>query len=169
MTRAESLGLVELTSQTQANNGTICYHDPVTNCDYMRYESGYVRRSYQYKDWRTGKVGTTIYQVNRTKLTPKSSTYNGRTYNYHTTERILEMDANKRMDMLLRSVINYRNTVKQDQLKSIERYKENQRRITSLAISDCVSMFFEGMVDLENTVNDIKESLKEAKANGLTK
>ena len=47
MNKLETLKCIELTSQRQADNGTICYHDPVTGCDYLSYESGYIRRSYK--------------------------------------------------------------------------------------------------------------------------
>ena len=46
MNKLQSLKCFEVTSQTQANNGTVCYHDPIANCDYLSYENGYIRRAY---------------------------------------------------------------------------------------------------------------------------
>jgi hypothetical protein len=63
MNKAQSLRLFEVTSQRQADNGTVCFHDPIANCDYMSYESGYVRRKYSARNWR-GNVINTVYQLN---------------------------------------------------------------------------------------------------------
>jgi hypothetical protein len=110
MTRTQAIGLVEVTSQTQANNGTQCFHDPITGCDYMSYESGYVRRKFQAISWRTGKRHFPIYQLNKKRIV--KFTYNGRDgrlYNADKTERILEMNPEIRIDMVVRAAINYRN------------------------------------------------------------
>jgi hypothetical protein len=114
MNKLEALRCVEVTSQRQANNGTICYHDPITNCDYLSYESGYIRRSYKTRSYWTGKMFETIYQLNPKRLTAKSYTSptNGQTYSYHTTERVMIDSPEERMDRLARAVVNYRQTVK---------------------------------------------------------
>lgn len=101
--KLETLGLVEVTSQRQADNGTVCFHDPQTGCDYLSYESGYVRRKYTTKSWWSGESVTSIYQLNKTRMV-------GRTFK--TKERILEPNSEKRIDMLAKAVVNYRNTVK---------------------------------------------------------
>ncbi len=100
MNKLKSLQLVEVTSQTQANNGTVCYHDPIANCDYMSYESGYVRRKYSARG--------TVYQLNRKRLVPYIYSYSGKTYISEKTERILEMDPEKRLDLICQAVVNYR-------------------------------------------------------------
>lgn len=105
--KLETLGLVEVTSQRQADNGTLCFHDPVTGCDYMSYESGYVRRSYTSKSYWSGQEVNTIYQLNRTRKATRVSEWSGR--EYKCTERILEPNHDKRIDMIARAAINYRN------------------------------------------------------------
>ena len=109
MNKLESLKCVEVTSQRQADNGTVCYHDPITGCDYLSYESGYIRRSYTTKHWRGGSEIRVIYQLN-----PKSKGYYVSQYNgniYETTARVLIHDSNKRLDLLARAVANYRKTL----------------------------------------------------------
>ena len=64
MNKLQSLKCVEVTSQRQADNGTICYHDPIAQCDYLSYESGYIRRSYKSKSYYSNKIFETIYQLN---------------------------------------------------------------------------------------------------------
>ena len=112
MNKAQSLRLIEVTSQTQANNGTVCFYDPITGCDYMSYESGYVRRKYVTgRNWRGEKV-VTVYQLNKTRQIPITYTaWNGNVYNSTKTERILEMDPEKRMEILYRGAVNYRRTL----------------------------------------------------------
>lgn len=112
MNKLETLKCIEVTSQRQADNGTICYHDPITNCDYISYESGYVRRKYSTTNWRGHKI-TTIYQVNKTQMVPFTYTdYYGVQRTTESKQRILEMDPEKRLELLARAVVNYRNTVK---------------------------------------------------------
>ena len=110
MTRTSTIGLIEVTSQTQANNGTQCFHDPITGCDYISYESGYVRRKYVTgKNWRGEKV-VTIYQLNKTRMVPFTwKSYTGNVYNAEKIERVLEMNPDKRIDIIVRAAINYRN------------------------------------------------------------
>lgn len=110
MNKLEALKCVEVTSQRQADNGTICYHDPITNCDYLSYESGYIRRSYKSRSWRTGNVMETIYQLNPKGVGYYKSPYNG--HIYETTVRIMIKDPQERLDRLARAVANYRKTLK---------------------------------------------------------
>ena len=105
--KLQTLGLVEVTSQRQADNGTLCFHDPVTGCDYMSYESGYVRRSYTSKSYWSGQEVNTIYQLNQTRKATRISEWSGK--EYECTERILEPNPDKRIDMIARATINYRN------------------------------------------------------------
>ena len=110
MTRTQTIGLIEVTSQTQANNGTQCFHDPMTGCDYISYESGYVRRKFKTTSWRTGKRLFVIYQLNKTRKVPFTYTsWSGETHDSERTERILEMNPDKRIDIVVRATVNYRN------------------------------------------------------------
>jgi len=108
MTRTQTIGLIEVTSQTQANNGTQCFHDPITGCDYMSYESGYVRRKTTTRSWRTGKTVFPIYQLNKTRKVQRELTWSPGKF-VECTERVLEMNPDKRIDIVVRAAINYRN------------------------------------------------------------
>lgn len=110
MNKLEALRCIEVTSQRQADNGTICYHDPVTGADYLSYESGYIRRSYKTKSWRTGKDLTTIYQLNPQRKGEWISPYTGRTR--EVVERVMVDNPEERLERLARAVANYRITVK---------------------------------------------------------
>lgn len=110
MTKTQSLNLIEVTSQTQANNGTVCYHDPLTNVDYMSYESGYVRRKYATKSWWSGKKLFTIYQLNKTKKVKRELSWMPGKF-VECTERVLEMNPDKRLDIICRATVNFRKTL----------------------------------------------------------
>lgn len=110
MNKLQTLKCVEVTSQTQADNGTICYHDPITNTDYLSYESGYIRRAYtrNYENYKGYKWShRTIYQLNPTKKSMHE--WNGSAW--PSTERIMIEDPNERMDRLAKAVVNYRKTL----------------------------------------------------------
>ena len=110
-TKLSTLGLIEVTSQTQADNGTQCFHDPITCCDYISYESGYVRRTFKTTSWWSDKKFFTIYQLNKTrKVQRELDWFPGKFVEY--TERILEMDPDKRIDIVVRATVNYRNYLK---------------------------------------------------------
>jgi hypothetical protein len=111
MNKAQSLRLIEVTSQRQADNGTVCFYDPIANCDYMSYESGYVRRKYSARNWR-GNIVNTVYQLNKTRQVPVSGIdYYGNHFTSTKTERILEMDPEARMEIIYRAATNYRRTL----------------------------------------------------------
>lgn len=110
MNKLESLKCVEVTSQRQANNGTICYHDPITRCDYLSYESGYIRRAYSTKHWRAGSDIRVIYQLNLKRNAIWVSPTTGKEYSV--TERVMIPTHEDRMDRLARAVANYRVTLK---------------------------------------------------------
>ena len=122
MNKLQALKCIEVTSQTQADNGTICYHDPIANCDYLSYENGYIRRAYT-KTHKTsyGMIykNRSIYQLNPTKLTPWTSSFDGKTY--YTKERLMVMDPEQRMEHITRAVVNYRQTLKKQ--KQVLLYK----------------------------------------------
>ena len=112
MTKTQTLRLIEVTSQRQANNGTVCFHDPLTSTDYMSYESGYVRRKYTTKNWRGYKI-VTIYQLNKTRMEPITFIdYQGKERTSEYKQRILEMNPEARMEIIYRAVVNFRNTMR---------------------------------------------------------
>lgn len=110
MNKLETLKCIEVTSQRQADNGTVCYHDPITNCDYLSYETGYIRRSYKTKSWRTGKVLETIYQLNPKRNGVWVSPTTGK--EYPAVQRVMIPNHEERTELLVRAVVNYRNTLK---------------------------------------------------------
>jgi hypothetical protein len=113
MNKLQALKCIELTSQAQADHGTVCYHDPIANCDYLSYENGYIRRAYT-KTHKTsyGMIykNRSIYQLNPTKLTPRFSSWDGS--RYYEKERLMVMDPEQRMEILSRAVVNYRQYLK---------------------------------------------------------
>lgn len=109
MNKAQSLRLIEVTSQRQADNGTQCFHDPITNCDYISYESGYVRRKYSARNWR-GNIVNTIYQLNKKRQVKRELDWFPGKF-VECTERVLEMDPEKRMEIIYRGATNYRRTL----------------------------------------------------------
>ena len=113
MNKLQALKCVEVTSQRQADNGTVCYHDPITNCDYLSYETGYIRRSYKTRSYYSGKMFETIYQLNPQRKGKWVSPYNGQDYDI--TERVMIDSPEERMDRLAKAVVNYRNTTKKYQ------------------------------------------------------
>lgn len=117
MNKLETLKCIEITSQRQADNGTICYFDPQTNAYYMLYENGYVRRSYTTVSWRTGKKLETIYQLNPTRKSLYVSPYSGQTYD--TVERVMIPTHDQRVDCAANAVVNYRETCKKRKLELV--------------------------------------------------
>jgi hypothetical protein len=109
MTKLQTLQCVEVTSQTQANNGTQCFHDPITNTDYLSYENGYVRRDYT-RSYTTsyGAVykNRSIYQLNPTRSDTRTSTISGYTWKGKT--RLMVMDPTERLEIIARSIVNFR-------------------------------------------------------------
>lgn len=122
MNKLQALRCIEVTSQTQANNGTICYHDPVTGADYLSYESGYIRRSYKTKSYWTGKKMETIYQLNPKKKEFASHTYNGVTYSGYSTVRVMIPSHEERMERLAHAVATWRQTLKKQNYNPV--YKD---------------------------------------------
>lgn len=119
MNKLQALKCIEVTSQRQADNGTVCYHDPITNCDYLSYESGYIRRSYKTRSYWSGKIFETIYQLNPQRKGEWISPYNGQSYD--TTERVMIDNPEQRMERLAKAVVNYRNTTKKYQKQAAAR------------------------------------------------
>jgi hypothetical protein len=111
MDRLEALGLIEVTTQRQADNGTQCFHDPMTSCDYLSYASGYVRRKFTTTCRWHGERFFTIYQLNKKRIVQRELTLSPGKF-VECTERILEMSPDKRIDIISRAAVNYRKTLK---------------------------------------------------------
>jgi len=105
----KSLGLIEQTSTTQANNGTRCFYDPLGKCDYLSYESGYVRRAYTSKSWWGNRTHRTIYQLNKTRKSRYMNEYTGNSYDC--TERIMIQYPSARLERIAHCVVVYRNNL----------------------------------------------------------
>lgn len=160
MTKLETLGLVETTTNRQRKNGTQAFFDSITNCTYLSYSSGYIRRSYIYKDWRTGTTSRTLYQLNPTKKTAKTFESFGRVYNYDVTERILIDSETERLDRLARAVANYRITTKKYEQDRVKR----KRDIDMMVFQDSINQYFEGNLTFEMAVWEIRHTLAEISA-----
>ena len=124
MNKLESLRCIETTSQRQADNGTICYHDPLTGVDYLSYDNGYIRRAYTTKSWRTGKNLRTIYQLNSKRKGKWVDSWSGKSYDV--IERVMIKDPYERLDRLAKAVSNYRATLKKQEERMIEMKKLKQ-------------------------------------------
>jgi hypothetical protein len=115
MTKTSTIGLIELTTQRQANNGTQCFHDPIAGCYYLSYESGYVRRKYSGLSYR-GYTQSTIYQLNKTQRVRRESMYTPGRF-YDCVERIMEMNPENRIDIIVRATTNFRKYLRKYQKK----------------------------------------------------
>jgi len=112
MNKAQSIKLFEVTSQRQADNGTVCFFDPIAECYYMSYENGYVRRKYRGVDFFSGKKVDRIYQLNPQKKVKRNVRYSNILYTFSNTKRIMILDPEERLELIYRAAINYRNTLK---------------------------------------------------------
>ena len=176
MNKLETLKCVEVTSQTQANNGTICYHDPITGCDYMSYENGYIRRAYKTVGWRSGQPTRVLYQLNPKRKAEHVSPYSGKTY--ECVERVMITDTQERLDRLARAVANYRKTWKKEVIR-IEEYKAAQKAkeaetnsdlgsqwklendVFMTNFQDSIYQYFQGNLTFEMAIREIRETLTE--------
>lgn len=157
MTKLQTLGLTETTSTIQRKNGTRRFHDPITGCDYMSYDSGYIRRSYVTTSWMTGKPIRTLYQLNSTRKVNEFNTFYKR--NIEFTRRILIHSEAERLERLAKSVANYRQT---QQAETI-RIDAINKKINILVFQDSVNQYLEGNINYEAALNEIEETLKECR------
>jgi len=112
MNKLQALKCFEVTSQTQADNGTICYHDPITNCDYLSYENGYIRRAYTRKYITSAGYKyqvRNIYQLNPQKRRLRVLDEN---FSWTETERIMIPKHEDRIEKLTKAVVNFRKHIK---------------------------------------------------------
>ena len=104
--KLKTLGLTETTSKTQEKNGTRCFYDPIANCDYLSYSSGYVRRAFKtVSNWH-GRPTRAIYQLNKTRKGIFESSSGKK---YECTERIMIPNPTDRLERLAYCVATYRN------------------------------------------------------------
>lgn len=103
--KLKTLGLTETTSKTQEKNGTRCFYDPIADCDYLSYESGYVRRAYTHATPWSSRIQRAIYQLNKTR----KGTFESRGVVYDCTERIMIPTEESRLERLAHCVATYRN------------------------------------------------------------
>jgi|TARA_B110000908_G_scaffold153485_1_gene190087 hypothetical protein len=108
--KLKTLGLVEITSRTQKKNGTVCFYDPIADCDYLSYQSGYVRRAYTRATYRSSRLHRTIYQLNKTTKGIYESKFDGSLYDM--TERIMIPSEDSRLERLAHCAATYRNNKK---------------------------------------------------------
>lgn len=95
---ATELGLVLISTKRQIENGTLMFYDLESNVKYAMYESGYVRRL----------DGQTMYQLNKTRMGIKTTTYKGKEYTHYQKIRILA-NPNEQLGIFAKSVVNWRN------------------------------------------------------------
>jgi len=169
MNKLETLKCVEVTSQRQADNGTISYFDPQTGVYYNLYENGYVRRSFGRKRMWNGRLGDeTIYQLNPKKKGTWVSPWNGT--EHEITQRVMLETHEERMECAARSVINYRNTQKKyrhaavEHAQQLKKQRENREfRMLMTDIEDSVNQYFEGNLSFAQAINNIEHDVVDAK------
>ena len=152
-----TLKCVEITSQRQADNGTVSYYDPQTGTYYNLYENGYVRRSFGRKRLRNGKLSDeTIYQLNPTRMVDQTYTWStGISRTYKCKERIMLNTHQERMDCAARAVVNYRNTSKNNA-------EWRKKFIVLTAVRDEIRQYHAGNLTLDMALNGIKELINKA-------
>jgi hypothetical protein len=100
-TKSQTIKLIETTSRTQKENGTRCFNDTLMNVNYLSYSSGYVRRSYMQKSNYKNGEHRVIYQLNKKRRVFDK-------IGLAITQRIMEHDSTKRLEMIAHSSSVYR-------------------------------------------------------------
>jgi hypothetical protein len=103
--KLKTLGLIEQTSETQANNGTRCFYDPIADCNYLSYERGYVRREYTRPSYWSGRLYRVIYQINKTRK------YKSEYGDWYNTARIMIPYPSARLERIAHCAVVYRNNL----------------------------------------------------------
>ena len=158
MNKLQALKCIEVTSQTQADNGNICYHDPIANCDYILYENGYVRRSLPRVRNYYGRLDTThaIYQLNPTRTEKHVSEWSGNIFDNKI--RIMLPTHEERMECAARGVVNYRNTLKKRYRVKLMRGAINNIKQLINNLEDEHGQY--NLSKLDNTLTEIKTLVK---------
>jgi len=103
--KLKSLGLIEQTSTTQANNGTRSFYDPIADCNYLSYDVGYVRREYTRPSYWSGRLYRVIYQINKTRK------YKSEYGDWYNTARIMIPYPSARLERIAHCAVVYRNNL----------------------------------------------------------
>ena len=159
MNKLQALKCIEVTSQKQADNGNVCYHDPIANCDYILYENGYVRRSLPRARNYYGRLDSThaIYQLNPTKMEKYVNEWSGNVFD--TKVRIMLPTHEARMECAARGVVNYRNTLnKRERVKLMRGAINNIKALISNLEGEHSALWNHSKLD--NTLNEIKTLVK---------
>jgi hypothetical protein len=170
MNKLETLKCVEVTSQRQADNGTISYFDPQTGVYYNLYENGYVRRSFGRKRLSNGRLSDeVIYQLNPKRKGTYVSPYSGQTFDC--VERVMLESHVERMDCAARAVVNYRNTNKKyaaQRASAAQRLKEQREdremQMIMSDIHDSIYQFQTGHMTFSEAINNINSAVKDAQS-----
>ena len=172
MNKLDTLKCIEVTSQRQADNGTISYYDPQARVYYNLYENGYVRRSFGRVKMSNGRWSDErIYQLNPTKMVQHTfNRHDGHPYTVSSKSRIKLESHEERMECAARGVINYRNTRKKykQQAKEHNELIKNQRanqyfNLIMVDIQDSANQYFNGDISFVEAVDNIKSFLEDAK------
>ena len=172
MNKLEALKCIEVTSQLQADNGTISYYDPRTRVYYNLYENGYVRRSFGRVKMTNGRWSDErIYQLNPTKMVQHTfNRHDGYPYTVLCKSRIMLETHEERMECAARGVINYRNTHKKykqlaaEQARLLKEQLENREfRMLMKDIQNSVNKYFDGELSFSGAINNISFDVEDAK------
>lgn len=172
MNKLETLKCIEVTSQRQADNGTISYFDPQTGTYYNLYENGYVRRSFGRVKMSNGRWSDErIYQLNPTKIVQHTfNRHDGHPYTVASKSRTMLETHEERMECAARAVINYRNTHKKykrfaaEQARLLNEQLENREfRMLMKDIQNSVNRYFEGELSFSSAINNISFDVEDAK------
>jgi hypothetical protein len=167
-----TLKCVEITSQRQADNGTVSYYDPQARVYYNLYENGYVRRSFGRIKMSNGRWSDErIYQLNPTKMVQHAfNRHDGYPYTVSSKSRIKLESHEERMECAARGVINYRNTCKKyeqqakEHAEKLKSWRENRYlNLVMVDIQDSANQYFEGNISFVDAMNNIQSSLEDAK------
>jgi hypothetical protein len=171
MNKLDTLKCVEVTSQRQADNGTISYYDPQARVYYNLYENGYVRRSFGRVKMTNGRWSDEqIYQLNPTRMYEREYTFMGEPRTFKAKSRVMLATHEERMECAARAVINYRKTHKKykqlaaEHAQRLKEQRENREfRMLMTDIQDSVNQYFEGNLSFAHAINNISFDVRDAK------
>jgi hypothetical protein len=109
----EEMGLTYISTKRRTNNGTLMFNDPITDCIYAFYESGYCRRlTPRNLHWGVGDRindrGYAMYQLNPVyKEKQLHKTSEGKYYERTSTKRHL-LNPMEQLGCVVMAITNYR-------------------------------------------------------------
>lgn len=95
MQKLTEIGLVEITSDRQAKNGTRIYRDPLAKCSYALHASGYVRRI----------SGSDRYQLNPTRKIERPTLWG---VTVPGVERVMVPELSEQVELVRARALSYR-------------------------------------------------------------